>query len=84
MQAGLAEIQKNIAIRLAGKYRQRIPLALSEVSFEEAREATFAEKISALRTESYLRERASRGSRQHALYLLDKVADVPPEEHDRL
>lgn len=71
MQAGLAEIQKNIAIlttlteplhimdkgrkqiiatvyprlathnveRLSGKYSQRIPTALSEVSFEEARAA---------------------------------------------
>ncbi|WP_394754236.1 hypothetical protein [Crenothrix sp.] len=43
-----------------------------------------AEKISALNTEAYLQERTDRGSRQHALSVLDKVADVPPEDYDRV
>jgi len=42
------------------------------------------EKISALTTEGYLQERASRGD--HAKYeaVLAKVADVEPELHDQL
>jgi hypothetical protein len=43
-----------------------------------------AEKMSALITEEYLEERAERGSREKYEAVLSKVADVEPEEHDRL
>jgi hypothetical protein len=43
-----------------------------------------AEKISALMTEEYLAERAARGSREKFERAMLKVADVEPEERDRL
>jgi predicted transcriptional regulator len=43
-----------------------------------------AEKMASLRTMEYLRERASRGSREKYDAVLAKVPDVEPEEYDRL
>lgn len=43
-----------------------------------------AEKISALKTESYLQEPAEKGSRSHALSMLDQVADISAEPQDQL
>jgi hypothetical protein len=43
-----------------------------------------AEKLSALKTQEYLQERANRGSREHGLTILDKVPDIEPDEHDRI
>ena len=43
-----------------------------------------AEKISALSTEDYLAERASRGSRNKFEQAMAKVADVEPLPHDVL
>lgn len=43
-----------------------------------------AEKMSALMTVEYLEERAKRGSREKYEAVLAKVADVEPEEYDRL
>lgn len=43
-----------------------------------------AEKMSALLTEQYLQERAARGSREKYEAALAEVADVEPEEYDRL
>jgi hypothetical protein len=43
-----------------------------------------AEKMSALRTVDYLRERAKRGSREEFEQILAKVPDIEPGEHDKL
>jgi hypothetical protein len=43
-----------------------------------------AEKISALMTEEYLEQRAQRGDRAKFEKAMAKVADVEPEEEDRL
>lgn len=43
-----------------------------------------AEKVSALMTEEYLRERAGRGSREKYEAALSHVPDVEPEDYDRL
>ena len=43
-----------------------------------------AEKISALMTEQYLSERAKRGDRAKFEAAMAKVADIEPEEQDRL
>jgi hypothetical protein len=43
-----------------------------------------AEKIAALTTETYLEERAKRGSRERYDALLAKVPDVKPEAYDQL
>jgi hypothetical protein len=46
--------------------------------------SAIAEKISALTTESYLEERANRGSQLKFRQALAKVPDVEPEAFDRL
>jgi hypothetical protein len=43
-----------------------------------------AEKVSALMTEEYLGERAKRGSKEKFHKAMAKVADVEPEEQDKL
>lgn len=43
-----------------------------------------AEKLSALKTESYLSERAKRGSRAKYEAILAKVSNVEPEAYDKI
>jgi len=43
-----------------------------------------SEKMSALMTVDYLKERAGRGSRQKFEAILANVPDVEPEEYDKL
>lgn len=46
--------------------------------------SSVAEKIASLKTEDYLMQRAERGSRAHALTLLNQVSDSPAEKQDQL
>jgi hypothetical protein len=43
-----------------------------------------AEKLSALRTVEYFRERAARGDVNRALALLERAGDEPPREGDEI
>jgi len=55
------------------------------ISMNQLITLALAEKVSALRTESYLEARAARGDRAKFQAALAKVADVePPDERDRL
>ncbi len=54
-----------------------------QVSIKQFITVALAEKLSALMTEEYLRERAQRGSRAAFEAVMAKVADTPPEEHDK-
>lgn len=74
----------NFALRIPDYYKDEIMSLKGDVSINQFIINALAEKISALRTEAYLQERASRGSRQHALSILDKVPDVPPADYDRI
>ena len=73
----------------------RIPTSLHEIvrqlvkrdgiSINQFVTLALAEKVSALATQSYLEERAKRGSKAKFLVAMSKVADVEPEdERDRL
>jgi hypothetical protein len=53
------------------------------VSVEHFVATAVAEKISALTTEDYLQERASRGSRQDLKRILDQVPDREPDPMER-
>lgn len=55
-----------------------------EISINQFIVNAIAEKLSALKTEEYLQERANLGSRQHGLTILDKVPDIEPDEQDRI
>jgi len=54
------------------------------ISINQLITLALAEKVSALMTEEYLGERAKRGSKEKFQKAMAKVADVEPEEHDKL
>jgi hypothetical protein len=54
------------------------------ISLNQFIASAVAEKISALTTETYLAERAAKGSADKFRAALAKVPDVDPEEFDRL
>ena len=54
------------------------------VSLNQFIATAVAEKVAALMTVEYLRDRAKRGSLEKFKAVLAKVPDVEPEPHDRL
>ena len=54
------------------------------VSINQFISTAVAEKMSALSTQTYLEERAKRGSKSKLKKLLKKVPAIEPEEHDRM
>jgi hypothetical protein len=54
------------------------------ISINQLVTLALAEKISALATEEYLEKRAKRGDRREFRRVLEKIADVPPPNRDRL
>jgi hypothetical protein len=75
-----------ISVRLPDSLHDAVrKLAKEEsVSINQFIALALAEKISALMTEDYLGERARRGSREKFERAMSKVADVEPEDKDRL
>ena len=74
----------NYALRLPDYYDEEIKKYKGNVSINQFILSCVAEKLSALKTCEYMEQRAAKGSRKHALEMLDKVADVEPEERDRV
>jgi len=54
------------------------------ISINQFVATALAEKISALTTETYLIERAKRGSKQKFENALSKIKDIEPDENDAL
>ena len=75
-----------ISLRLPDSLHERVrELALKEnVSINQLITLALAEKLSALMTEEYLGQRAKRGNRKKFQRAMAKVADVEPEEKDKL
>lgn len=73
-----------LSIRLPESLHRGIKeMAQSEgVSINQFVTLAIAEKLSALMTEDYLRQRASRGNRARYEAALARVPDVPPEPYD--
>ena len=65
----------NFALRIPDYYKEEILKLKGDASINQFIVNAVAEKISALKTEEYLQERANRGSRKHALEMLDRVTD---------
>ncbi len=72
----------------------RIPNSLHEqirhmakkegISINQFIASAAAEKMAALVTEEYIEKRAKRVRRKKFQAVLNKVPDVPPEDHDRI
>ncbi len=75
-----------ISVRLPDSLHRKLrELADKEnVSINQLITLAVAEKVSALLTEDYLAQRAARSDRSKFEAALAKVADVPPDERDRL
>ena len=75
-----------ISLRLPNSLHERVrELAKKEsISINQLVTLALAEKISALMTEEYLGKRAKRGDRKKFVRALAKVAEVEPEEQDKL
>jgi predicted transcriptional regulator len=54
------------------------------ISINQLITLALAEKVSALMTEEYLEDRAKRGDRNKFEQAMSKVADVEPEQQDKL
>ncbi len=54
------------------------------ISIDQFISTAIAEKISALMTESYLKDRAERSDRVKYEAILAKVSDVEPEAYDKI
>ena len=76
----------SISLRLPDSLHETVrELAKKDhVSINQFVTTALAEKISALITGEYLESRAKRGSRKKFEKALSKVADIEPEEFDRL
>lgn len=75
-----------LSIRLpASLHKQLKQLAAQEgISMNQLITLAVTEKMSALMTVDYLKDRAKQGSREKFEAILKKVPDIEPEEHDRL
>ena len=73
-----------MSLRLPESLHQKVrELADREgVSINQLVTTALAEKISALLTQEYLEARATRGSREKFLEILDKVPDADPDPGD--
>jgi hypothetical protein len=84
------DLRKTIMITISVRLPESIHEAVRElakrdnVSINQFITLALAEKISAMTTEEYLSERAERGSRGKFDAAMAKVADVEPDEGDRL
>ncbi len=76
----------SISLRLSESLHKRVrELAQKEgISINQLINTALAEKISALMTVEYLRERAERGSRNEFEKALSKVKDIEPQAEDRI
>jgi hypothetical protein len=75
-----------ISLRLPDSLHQSArKLAQREnISINQLITLALAEKLAALLTEDYLKERAQRGNREAFEAAMTKVADSEPDERDRL
>ena len=58
--------------------------ARENISINQLITLALAEKLSALLTEDYLKERSARGNRQDFEAAMAKVSDTQPDDRDRL
>ena len=74
----------NFALRIPDYYKKEIESLKGEVSMNQFIVNALAEKIASMKTVAYLEERAKRGSREHALSILQRVGEREPLKGDIL
>jgi hypothetical protein len=73
-----------LSLRLPDSLHEEIKILAKKegISINQFISSAVAEKMSALLTESYLIERASKGSKKSFLNAMSKVPDVEPNDED--
>ena len=73
-------------VTLPDSLRRRAATLAAEdgVSLDQFVATALAEKLAVLDADTYIRDRAARGSREQFERVLAKVPDVEPEDRDRL
>lgn len=76
----------NLSVRLPDSVHKKLKeLAKKEgISMNQFISLAVSEKLSALLTVDYLKERAKKGDRKSFEEILSQVPDIEPEEYDRL
>jgi hypothetical protein len=74
----------NYALRIPDYYKKDIEMLKGDASINQFIVNALAEKISSLKTEDYLKQRAKKGSRKHALSMLSNASENIPAEDDKL
>lgn len=75
-----------LSLRLPDSLHKKLAALAKEegISINQLINSAVSEKLAALMTEGYLEERARRGSRSRFNRAMAKVADIEPEDVDRL
>lgn len=75
-----------LSLRLPESLHRKVAevAAREGISINQLINSAVAEKMAALLTEEYLKERANRGSRRKFAAALAKVRDVEPDQKDRV
>jgi hypothetical protein len=75
-----------LSLRLPDSLHEEIKILAKKegISINQFISSAVAEKMSALLTESYLRDRALKGSKESFLNAMSKVPDVVPSDEDKL
>jgi uncharacterized protein (DUF1778 family) len=75
-----------LSLRLPDSLHEEIKILAKKegISINQFISSAVAEKMSALLTESYLIERASKGSKKSFLNAMSKVPDVEPNDEDKM
>lgn len=75
-----------ISLRLPDSLHESVRKLAKEdkISINQFVATALAEKMSALITEEYLKERAEKGSRKKFQNVLSKIKDIEPEDSDKL
>ena len=73
----------NFVLRIPDYYKEEIEALKGNVSINQFIVNALAEKIATLRTADYLAQRARKGSREHALSMLERASDIEPASEDR-
>lgn len=73
-----------LSIRIPDSYHTMVKelSKMDNISINQFITAAIGEKLTALQTENYIEQRATKGSREKFLAVLNKAPDIEPEEYD--
>lgn len=73
-----------LSIRIPDSYHTMVKelSKMDNISINQFITAAIGEKLTALQTENYIEQRATKGSREKFLAVLNKAPNIEPEEYD--